>query len=434
MSRLLYLCQLMPYPLDTGPKVRAYYVLRHLARKHQVTLLAFTRPDDPPEAAVHLREFCAEVHTVPIHRSLLRDAAVLARSLITARPFIIQRDHVAAMAHKVDQLLSTGRFDAVHADQLWMAQYALRSRDLPRILDEHNACYLIFRRLAEGEQNPLKRALLEREGRALARYEASTCCQFDYTVTVTEQDQRALKKEIAKVQQKGLDEQPAIRRTQAAARSTQLSVIPICIDPRSTPLIEPSPQVRDVLHLGTMFFLPNVEGVLWFTREVWPQVAAQVPEATFTIVGKNPPLAIQRLASPASAAQPINSANSHVEQAIRITGYVADPAAYVRKAGAFIVPLHSGGGMRVKILNAWCWGLPIVSTSLGAEGIACRDGENILLADDAPSFAQAVVRVLRDSELARQLRENGRRWVEEYYDWNKVYSAWDQIYSEAPYA
>jgi glycosyltransferase involved in cell wall biosynthesis len=137
-----------------------------------------------------------------------------------------------------------------------------------------------------------------------------------------------------------------------------------------------------------------------------------------TILGKNPAEEIRALAQ-----------NNGLGTTIQVTGYVADPQPYLEAAGVFIVPLFSGSGMRVKIVDAWRWGLPVVSTTIGAEGIEYRDGENILIADTAEDFARAVVRVLSEPELAKGLRRNGRRWVEEHYDWRKVYPAWDAIYA-----
>ena len=115
---------------------------------------------------------------------------------------------------------------------------------------------------------------------------------------------------------------------------------------------------------------------------------------------------------------------------IAVTGYVDNLEPYLAEADAFVVPLHAGGGMRVKILDAWLWGLPIVSTPIGAEGIELREGENIVLAEDAPAFADAVTRVLTDDSLNRQLRTAGRTWVETTYAWRAVYQRVDQVYSK----
>lgn len=418
MSRILFLSQLLPYPPDAGPKVRSYYVLRHLTQAHRVTLLAFSRPDDRPEAVAHLREFCADVQTVLLRRSRGRDLLALAASLFSGESFIIRRDRAPEMIAAVDRLLQNRRFDAVHTDQLWMSQYAVRARALApgarTILDEHNACYQIFQRLAGGETNPLKRLLFEREWRALRAYEANTCRQFDEITTVTEEDRQILV---------GLMEGKTVRggTATAATHSRRMTAIPICVDCQSVAPVTPRGGAVDVLHLGTMFWLPNIEGMLWFAREVWPKVIAMFPQATLTIIGKNPPASIQDLA-----------AGPEGPGRVVVTGYVADPQPYLERAGVFIVPLRSGGGMRVKIVDAWRWGLPVVSTSIGAEGIRYRDGENLLIADDAEAFARAVVRVLCDPQLAGRLRGNGRRWAEQTYDWRAVYPAWDQIYPPEP--
>ena len=430
MARILFLTQVLPYPLDSGARIRAYYVLRYLAQQHQVTLLSFVRADDRPQHLAHLEGFCRAVHTVPMPRSALLNVRALVQSLRTGQPVVICRDCIPAMAQLVEDLLATDHasrithhasritpFDVVHADQTSMAQYGLLARNpqsairSPQlVLDAHNALYRILQRLAAHERNPLKRRLLQREARALLRYEVDTCQSFDHVVFVTEEDRQALTRHI--------------RNPQSAIRN---SVIPICVDAAEQPLLERVPHPRAITHLGTMFWPPNVEGVLWFAEDVLPLILEQIPEAQLIIIGKDPPSAVQRLATPTPDAHHASRITHHASR-ITVTGYVPDPTPYLRETAAFIVPVHSAGGMRVKILDGWCWGAPIVSTSIGAEGIAVRDGENILVADTAENFAQAVVRLLQEPTLGEQLRQNGRRWVEERYDWRRVYTRWDEVY------
>jgi len=407
--RILFLTQVLPYPLDAGPKIRAYYTLRHLARQHQVTLLSFVRPMDTPAQVEHLAQFCQAVHTVPMRRSRPRDALHLIESLITGQSFIIRRDRVPAMARRVDELLATGEFDVVHADQLWMAQYALRARaasrkpgsSIPRlVLDEHNACYLIARRLAAEERNPLKRALAMLESRKMARYEVEACRRFDWVVWVTEQDHRA-------VEQQAADGERRVPRS---------AVIPICGDPAATPGVRRKPGAQRVTFLGGLHYPPNAQGVLWFIRHVWPLILQQIPDAVLTIIGKDP---MPEIRNPKSEIRNLD-----------VTGYLADPTPYLAETAVFIVPLLAGGGMRVKIVDAWMWGLPVVSTTIGAEGIETRPGENILIADTPADFAQAVVRLLRDPEEGQRIGQAGRRWAEQHYDWRRVYRAWDQVYAD----
>jgi glycosyltransferase involved in cell wall biosynthesis len=113
---------------------------------------------------------------------------------------------------------------------------------------------------------------------------------------------------------------------------------------------------------------------------------------------------------------------------VEVTGFVADPRPLLAESQIFIVPVRAGGGMRVKIVDAWLWGLPVVSTTIGAEGVQVRDGENILLADEPEAFAAAVLRLLREPELAEAMRLAGRRWVEAHYDYRRVYGQFDDVY------
>lgn len=402
--RILFLTQVLPYPLDAGPKVRAYYVLRALAEAgHQVTLLSFVRASDRPEQVSHLAGFLHEVRTVPMRRSRLRDAGHLLASLAGSTPFLIGRDWMPAMADLIARLVRSSQpFDAIHADQLWMAPYALRGRQHSRdpkpmlVLDQHNAVFQIPQRLAEHEANPLKRGLLAHEARQLARYEAATCARFDHVAWVTEEDRCTLDRSNV----------PTAQRTNF--------VIPICVDPAAQPAVAPVARPFRVTFLGGLHWPPNAAGILWFTREVWPQVRAAVPGAVLTVVGKDPPAALTNLAAG--------------DASLAITGYVIDPAPYLAETAVFVVPLHAGGGMRVKILDAWCWGLPVVSTAIGAEGIASQQGRDILLADAAHEFAAAVIHLLTDRAAAQELRQQGRRTVETAYDWRTVYPAWQAVY------
>jgi glycosyltransferase involved in cell wall biosynthesis len=415
MKRVLFLSQLVPYPPDAGAKVRSYYVLRYLAQRFEVTLLAFSRSDDRPEAIEHLRQYCKQVITVPIQRTKIRDLRMLAGSLLSGESFIIRRDTVPEMNAQIERLIASNSFDYVHADQLWMAQYGLHARQVAQgkkpclVLDEHNACFQIYQRLAENEKDPFKRWLWAREWPALQRFEVRACASFDRVITVTEEDREILGG-LMNGSQKG---------DLRAGPRKGFDTIPICVDADAVQPVTPKPNSLDALHLGTMFWMPNVEGVLWFARNVWPIVRQRFPQATFTVVGKNPPVSIREL----EASAPQGSGSGIV-----VTGYVADPQPYLEKAAVFVVPLFSAGGMRVKIVDGWRWGLPIVSTTIGAEGISYLDGENILIADSPEDFSRAVIRVLSDLELAQSLRQNGRRWVEQHYDWRKVYSAWDAIY------
>ena len=374
------------------------------------------------------------MYTVPIQRSLARNVRAGIMGLLTGLPIVIVRDEMDKMTALLRRLVDETPFDVVHADQLSMAWWGRiaaergregkkeRGKGMPpghpvtrspghpvTLLDEHNAIYALTERMA-GEAGGLRRIIAQREAGAFRRYERDMLRLYDAVLTVTDEDRALLQ---------NLFDSPE-RELQAAKFTT----VPICVDPASVQPVQPVNQSpippvptphspATILHLGTMFWPPNVAGVLWFAREVLPLIWQQIPDARFVVAGKNPPPEICSLTS---------------DPRIQVTGYVADPLPSLQAADAFVVPLFSGGGMRVKILDAWLQGLPIVSTPIGAEGIDLRDGENILVAGDARSFADATIRVLTDPELNRQLRTSGRRWVEQTYAWQVVYRRVDAVY------
>jgi glycosyltransferase involved in cell wall biosynthesis len=297
------------------------------------------------------------------------------------------------MKRLLESLMGQNSYDAVHADQLWMAQYALSLQENGRrpmsVLDQHNAVFLIPQRLAAGSSNVISQALFNLESKKMAAYETRVCRQFDHVVWVTDDDRRALAQGNGQI--KGI-------------------TIPICVDPDAQSPVNRRPATKRVTFMGGLHWPPNSQGVVWFAQEVWPLVRAQVPEATLTVIGKNPP----PLPGP--------------EQGVEVAGYVADPEPYLAETAAFVVPLHAGGGMRVKILEAWRWGLPVVSTTIGAEGIHYENGRDLLIADSPTAFAEAVIRLLCEPKLADNIGRAGRQTVETHYDWHKVYRAWDAIY------
>jgi glycosyltransferase involved in cell wall biosynthesis len=401
--RILFLSQVLPYPLDAGPKIRAYFTLRHLAGRHEIVLLSFARSTDSPEAIEHLRSICRDVVTVPMTRTAMQEAWSGARSLVTGEPFLIARDRRARMLEAVESTVAAhGPFDAVHADQLWMAPYATHARrcspnaaSMRLILDQHNAVFQIPRRMALDEPNLLKRKFLGYESEKMARYEIQACGEFDHVVFVTAQDRAALRS-------RGLPEAP----------DTRESIIPISVEAPDLPERRLNGGVKRVTFLGGLHWPPNADGVQWFIREIWPRVRAGAERSVFTVIGKLPP----------------GWTGACPDASVDFRGYVGDPEPILADTSVFVVPLRSGGGMRVKILDAWSRAIPVVSTAVGAEGLELRDGENILLADEPKAFADEIVRLLNDPALAGRAGDQGRLTVESHYDWRREYAAWDRVY------
>jgi len=390
---VLLLTQVLPYPPDSGPKVKTWNVLKYLVRHHTVTLASFVRGDQSAEVE-YLKKYCRAVHTVPMTRNPVEDGLALARSLASGEPWMMVRDDRAAMRQLVDRLAAEKRFDVAHADQLNMAQYAARVRGARKVLDAHNALWLLYKRLWQTMGAGPKKWLLGRDWRLLKAYEGRLCREFDVVLAVSDEDKCAL--------------------IEAMGRPREIAVIPIAVDTDEIPVVNRRADAQHLLHIGTMYWPPNIDGMQWFISEVYPAIRAQRPDVKLNVVGSRPPQELIDL--------------NDKGLGINVTGYVKDPQPYLEQAGVFIVPLRAGGGMRVKILEALSRGLPLVTTTLGCEGIAVEHGKHVLIADTPEEFAQATLRLLADRALADELGRNGGQLIETTYDYRAACRPLDQLY------
>lgn len=387
-------------------------MLRYLAeRGHQIYLISFMRPEEEGYVA-SLRHYCAEVYMVPIQRSRLADGIYWLRSQISGRPFLIERDDLPGMRRAVKQTLAQEEIEVIHADQLTMAQFGL-TRDGQRIasptgerprlvFDAHNATWNIMERMAQTVPAAL-RPVLRLEAERVKKYEGMILQTFDHTLAVTDLD----KDDLLKAWEMRRDGQPA--------RQPAITTIPIAVD---TQVLQPTarqPGVQNILTLGTLRYPPNADGVRWFLREVFPLVRQQTPEATLSIAGRNPPQDLLQLAEGFGGAA-------------RVLGFVPDLTPLMQASALVVVPVRAGSGMRVRILEAFAQGMPVVTTTVGLEGIQAVPGRDALVADTASDFADAVVRLLRDPALQEQLAVNGRRLAEQRYDWKEALGCMEDAY------
>jgi len=383
--RILFLTQTFPLPVDSGGKFRSFCALKALGSRHEVKLLTFVRSEEDVSLIPELRRTCADIDVVPLHRGKGRQLADVLGNLVLGKSFIINRDYRSAMLDAVRKAVAEFAPDVIHVDHLQMAQFVEFGGSYRVVLDNHNVEAMIIKRVSETSENRPMRWYARVEWPKLQRYELEICRRSDLVLTVSEEDKMIFL---------GLD--PTL---------TNLEYLPVGVDTEHTPPVDRIRGSHNVLSIGTMFWPPNIESMLHFCRDILPLVRTEIADCTVTIAGARPSAAIQALAR---------------DPAITVTGYVKDERAVAANCGVFIVPLRSGSGVRVKILNSLAMGLPIVSTSIGAEGLALESGEHLLIADTAADFAQAVVRILRDPELADRLGRNGRRLVCDKYSWESV--------------
>jgi glycosyltransferase involved in cell wall biosynthesis len=294
---------------------------------------------------------------------------------------------IPALQQTLDRVLRAKRFDLVNLESPYLGHYNLRqappAERLPAlIVDAHNINYDLARQYARNGSSVVRRLYAEVNWRKLRREELATYHSADGVYLCSVADERRL-----------LDELPKART----------AVIPNAADVeyyqrRSN---DPAPDGRTIVFFGQLSYVPNVDGVNHFVRDIWPRIAEAHPEASLKIIGHRPPPSLLQLAAPR----------------VEITGFVSDLRPHLAAAAAVVVPLRLGGGTRLKIVEAMAMGKPIVSTTLGAEGIEAVAGRDILVADEPAAFAEAVGRLLVDPNLAARIGQSARQLAVDRYGW-----------------
>jgi polysaccharide biosynthesis protein PslH len=339
------------------------------------------------------REYCDAVVTVENDRagmSLRQKRALQLRSLASLHSYERLVYHRSAFQSALDALVERNSYDIVTAEFAQMANYHL-PLGTRRVLDEHNIEYDVLLRTSVGETSLRRRVYNHVNYLKLRREERRAWRSYDGCVVTSPRDRALLQRD----------------------RPDVLSaVVPNGVDTSFFCPQDVRPDVRTILFFGAIDYYPNTDGLLFFLREVMPLLRKQAAPVRLIIVGKSAPDCILREAS----------------ADVQITGYVDDVRPYLGTASVVIAPIRVGGGTRLKILEAMAMGKAVVSTTLGAEGIAVTHQRDILLADGAEAFAAAIARLLDDSELSESLGYAARRLVEHNYDWRVSVQALEQFY------
>jgi polysaccharide biosynthesis protein PslH len=257
----------------------------------------------------------------------------------------------------------------------------------PSVLFTHNVEAEIWRRHADTARSPLRKALLSAQWRRTVRLERDAVRRFDLVLAVSDTDRRTL------LQAYGPLRQP-------------VHVVPTGVDTQYFADVAGPVRPRHMVFTGSMDWLPNEDALLYFVRDVLPLIRREEPEATVAIVGRAPTPAVVKLGS---------------EYGVEVTGRVDDVRPHMAAGAVYIVPLRIGGGTRLKIFEAMAMGKPVVSTTIGAEGLPVEPGADVVIADSPGMFADAVVRLFRSQEERTRIGEAGRRLVAEQYDWSAVF-------------
>ncbi|MFD2717547.1 glycosyltransferase family 4 protein [Hymenobacter monticola] len=400
---ILQLCPRVPYPPHDGGAIAMYDVAAGLVRAgHRVTLLAINTPKhrQPADALAHLgpslRLVLVDVNTD------LSPVKALKNLLFSRQPYNVERFMSTAVGEKLLEILRTDKVDVVQLEGTFVAWYAellgrQHRQDFrvpPLVLRAHNVEYTIWQMLAGRETNPLKRRFLKTMADRLEKFERRHLRQFDAIAAITEADADRLR---------ALHCPEPIVFIPAGADLARLQANPAL-----------APQPRTLFMIGSLDWLPNQEGVEWLLREVWPAFHAEFPDVELHIAGRNAPAHLLNLKA----------------DNVIVHGFVESAPAFMQEHGLMLVPLLSGGGMRVKIIEGMAVGKAILSTRLGAEGIAVRDGHDIIVRD-SPAEWLAFLRTWARGEVpVQEIGANAAHTATEVYDNRRVVQRFVDLYEQ----
>lgn len=383
MARILFISPTFPYPPTDGGRLRKFNTLRITAEKHEVDLLSITASPPEPESLEEVREVVSEIEyfQFPEYRFLLNTIIGFARF----HPFQTHRYHFREVQKWIDARID--RYDLVYCSTVQSTPYVL-GKPIKKIVDFVDSYARKYHTLGEASDD-LRRYVYPIESSRLEDYERSVIRDFDQAIVISERDKSFI---------------------ESTHRFDALSVIPNGVRNELLEYEHPDRTWANwkkpvIVFLGTMDYIPNEDAARYFAEDIFSIVRRTYPEATFLIVGKSPTDSVWDLAG---------------NPQIFVTGFVDEPASFLSMADVVVAPLRYGSGLQNKILEALTLSKPVVTTSVGFEGLNATTGKHLLVADTPLAFAEKVCEVIKDPEHGQALGESGRELIENNYTWERI--------------
>lgn len=395
--RILFLCNKSPFPpAEGGPLAMNANIEAMLKGGHEVKVIAlntnkyFVKPSDIPEG------YCEKTSIEFVEIDLSIKPLKAFANLFSSKSFHVDRFISKKVELKIIEALQKDQFDIVQLEMLYMAPYVdvIRKHSSAKIvLRSHNIEHRIWQRVADTTTSFFKRLYLNHLARKLKNYEINTINLFDGIVTISSKDLEFYRQNDCKI---------------------PITAIPFGLDINGyIPSNELPKAFPSLFHIGSMNWMPNEEAIQWFIKNAWPLITKKHPPLKLYLAGRMMPEWLTNLNQPN----------------IEVIGEVPDARAFILSQAIMVVPLFSGSGIRIKIIEGMALGKPIISTSIGAEGIACRDGEDILIANDPETFLTAVTRCIENPDYCKQLGQNARKLIEKNHSLEQVLKKFEGFYN-----
>jgi len=390
VANVLVVSAHLPYPPRWGFGTRVYQLMRQISSRHDATLLCYAAPGD--ENVERLRqEFPVEV----VHREKQGVAGKRAsqlRSLASRVPYDVWTTHSREMQRVIDRLCAEKSFDIVQLESTLLALFEFPP-EARIVIDEHNVDYEVYARMHETERSPLRRAFYRSQERRFERFEQRGWQEVEAVVATSEREAEIMRRH---------------------APDTPVTAVPNGVDveyfrPDSAP-VEPGTLVFN----GVLDYRPNIDGVNFLVDDVLPLVRKHRPDVRLTVVGRGSDADVKALR----------------RRGVDATGEVPDVRPYLQGAEVVVVPIRMGSGTRLKVVEGLAMGRPVVSTTLGCEGVNVRDGEHLLIGDTAAAFAMQIVHLFEHPEVGEALGRAGRQLTEREYSWDYAGERLEQVYQQ----
>jgi len=398
MMKILIISPYLPYPLDDGDKIRLFNLIRRIAYKYEVSIVSFVRSLQEEQFIPELKKYCSQVEIVLMkERSKLAKLHALIQCLVSGDPLESKFAFDYEMKEKIRRLVARHHFDIIQIEHTFMAPYIKvipNAYNAKKIIAIYNIGFIQFYRMFRIERALYTKIRYFINWTMMKKWEVKFLENFDKCITVSFQDKQILNSENQKL---------------------DVSVIQNGVDVNKYRPLPVNSGTKNILFIGFMDYVANHDAALYFYHEIFPIIKKQIPHSKFFIVGKNPKQGIKELTK---------------DKDVIVTGYVNDVRSYYQDCDISVVPLRAGGGTRLKILEAMAFGRPVISTSIGCEGLDVVNGHHLLIADDAQQFAEKTLRLLSDRKLYKRIVREARQLIASKYDWDAIAEQLLIVYSE----
>lgn len=390
--KILWICPFFLHPTDRGAQIRTLGTLKQLHKRHEIHFAALNNPlnlEGPERSSEYSSRHIAVEHSAPSRKSLGM-IPQLVGSIVNPVPLAVSRYYSVQLKREIDALIAAEHYDSIVCDFLAAAPNVPNLASC--VLFQHNVETTIWQRHVEQTESIVKKYFFQLQAAKMEAYERKICRTAKHVIAVSDID---------------------ASRMRQMFQIDSVTSVPTGVDVEYFAPRGAATPMSDIVFCGSMDWLPNVDAVVYFLAEVLPLIRAKLPGATFTIAGRSPDDRVLK------AVQGLTG--------VCVTGKVDDMRPYLWGSKISIVPIRIGGGTRLKIYECMAAGVPVVSTTVGAEGLRYRDGEDLILADDPSSFAAACIRLLTEDAVRHTIARNALERAQRECSWEAVTHEFEAI-------